>query len=215
MVCCSRDCVAIMAWKEMKDVVYIHEKYTQWILVIHGSWFNAIYGPGSSLNMKWRYCSLALLQIWYVFSILVTIFLKNHIDGLMQKRRNSTANTLQLCFLCIKPSIFFLFTCHSSRNVICHVHGIFSATSISPIPKCPPPSCHSAMTMRAARLLWWSWSRLNLRHLLPRLPHHIKLSQDTAPIRGYGHTQTVQKGEGLPHILSSAFYAILIPMHTY
>ena len=30
----------------------------------------------------------------------------NHIDGLMQKRRNSTANTLELCLFCIKSSIY-------------------------------------------------------------------------------------------------------------
>ena len=32
---------------------------------------------------------------------------KSHFDGLMQERGNSIANTLQLCFFCTNPSIFW------------------------------------------------------------------------------------------------------------
>ena len=46
-----------------------------------------------------------------------------HIDGVMQKRRNSTANALELCLFCIKPSTYIaglIQGLHPANNRCCY-----------------------------------------------------------------------------------------------
>ena len=45
----------------------------------------------------------------------------HHIDGLMQKRHNSIANTLELCLYCSNPSIY-----SSLSTVLDILHAVFT-----------------------------------------------------------------------------------------
>ena len=47
-------------------------------------------------------------SVWYLLSWLISPCrtLKEYIDGLMQRRRNCSVLVMELCFFCIKPSIY-------------------------------------------------------------------------------------------------------------
>ena len=55
--------------------------------------------------MHWSYCSLPL-SYRYGMTMASTEYKSDYIDSLMQKRRNSIANVLELGLFCIKPSIW-------------------------------------------------------------------------------------------------------------
>ena len=55
-----------------------------------------------------------MFRVWFMFYILQ---LSHHIDGLVQERHNSIANTLELCLSCTNPSICSVLSYHKETQI--------------------------------------------------------------------------------------------------